>query len=76
MQIDPTCYLAERSDSCLIYDATQCTELEHLKLINFMGFTSPEGEISLAKRIIQLAKGKPPKIKTSDGSYLDAMFMP
>ncbi|XP_061372273.1 F-box protein At2g39490-like [Gastrolobium bilobum] len=72
--IDPKSYLAPRSNSCLI-QATKYTELEHLKLIKFMGFTSPEDEISMAKQLIQLVKGKPPKIETSKGSCLDVVFM-
>ncbi|KAK7273064.1 hypothetical protein RIF29_14110 [Crotalaria pallida] len=75
--IDPKRYSAERSNSSSMYTNTkQFTNLDHLKVISLMRFTSRVGEISLAKKIIQLAKGKPPKIKTSDGSYLDALFMP
>ena len=36
-----------------------------------MGFTSRKDEISLAKCLINLIKGKLPKINTSDGSCLD-----
>ncbi|KAK7340853.1 hypothetical protein VNO77_21568 [Canavalia gladiata] len=72
--IDPKCYSAERSNSCFMQD-TKYTELEHLKLIKFMGFTNRNDEIKLAKCLIHLIKGQPPKIKTSDGSCLDAMFM-
>ena len=74
MQIDPKSYLSPRSNSCLM-QATKYTELEHLKLIKFMGFRSRVDEISLAKNLIQLVKGKPPKIETSDGSCLDVVFM-
>ncbi|TKY64905.1 F-box protein [Spatholobus suberectus] len=72
--IDPESYSAGRSNSCLM-KGTKCTELEHLKLIKFMGFTSRKDEISLAKCLIHLIKGKPPKIKSSDGSCLDAVFV-
>ncbi|KAJ1443129.1 F-box-like domain superfamily [Sesbania bispinosa] len=72
--IDPESYSSGRSNSCLM-QATKCTELEHLKVIRFIGFTSRKDEISLAKCLIHLIKGKPPKINTSDGSCLDADFM-
>lgn len=74
MQIDPESYSAPRFDSGLM-KATKYTELEHLKLIKFMGFTNQMDEISVAKNLIQLVKGKPPKIETSNGSYLDVLFM-
>ncbi|XP_020231979.1 F-box protein At2g39490 [Cajanus cajan] len=72
--IDPESYSAGRSNSCSM-KGTKCTELENLKLIKFMGFTSRKDEISLAKCLIHLIKGKPPNIKSSDGSCLDAMFV-
>uniref|UniRef100_A0A0R0KUK1 F-box domain-containing protein n=1 Tax=Glycine max TaxID=3847 RepID=A0A0R0KUK1_SOYBN len=72
--IDPESYSAGGSNSCLM-KGTKCTELEHLKLIKFMGFSSRKDEISLAKCLIHLIKGKPPKIKTSDGNCLDAVFV-
>ncbi|KAJ1435515.1 Leucine-rich repeat domain superfamily [Sesbania bispinosa] len=72
--IDPESYSSGRFNSCLM-QATKCTELEHLKVIRFIGFTSRKDEISLAKCLIHLMKGKPPKINTSDGSCLDADFM-
>ncbi|KAL2329623.1 hypothetical protein Fmac_017204 [Flemingia macrophylla] len=72
--IDRESYSAGGSNSCLM-KVTKSTELEHLKLIKFMGFTSRTDEISIAKCLIQLIKGKPRKIKSSDGSCLDAMFM-
>ena len=65
-------YSAPRSNSCL-KQATKYTELQHLKLIKFRGFTSRVDEISVAKRLIGLVKGKTPKIETSDGSCLVAM---
>ena len=40
-----------------------------------MGFTSREDEILMAKKLTQLVKGKHPKIKASDGSCLDAVFL-
>ncbi|CAL5191464.1 unnamed protein product [Lathyrus oleraceus] len=40
-----------------------------------MGFTCRKDEISLAKCLIQLIKGKVPKINTSDGSCLDLEFI-
>ncbi|RDX59310.1 F-box protein, partial [Mucuna pruriens] len=73
-EIDPESYSAGGSNSCLM-KGTKCTELEHLKLIKFMGFTCRKDEISLAKSLIHLIKGKPPKIKTSDGNCLDAVFV-
>lgn len=70
--IDPESYSAKGSNSCLMKE-TKCTELEHLKLIKFMGFPCQKDEISLAKCLIHLIKGNPPKIKTSDGNCLDAL---
>ncbi|OIW06827.1 hypothetical protein TanjilG_03722 [Lupinus angustifolius] len=70
LEIDPISYSTPRSKSCLI-QAVKYTELEHLKLIKFIGFTSQVNEISVAKSVIQLVKGKPPRIETSDGSCLD-----
>lgn len=72
MQIDPESYSAEGTNSCLMKE-TKCTELQHLKLIKFMGFPSPKDEISLAKGLIHLINGNPPKIKSSDGNFLDAI---
>ncbi|KAG4922897.1 hypothetical protein JHK82_051876 [Glycine max] len=71
---DPESYLAGGSNSYVV-KGTKCTGMEHLKLIKFMGFSSRRDEISLAKCLIHLIKGKPPKIKTSDGNSLDAMFV-
>ncbi|KAL5167593.1 F-box protein [Glycine soja] len=71
---DPESYLAGGSNSCVV-KGTKCTGMEHLKVIKFMGFSSRRDEISLAKCLIHLIKGKPPKIKTSDGNCLDAMFV-
>lgn len=73
MQIDPKCYPAPWSNSGLM-QATKNTELKHLKLIKFMGFTNPMDEILVAKKLIELVKGKPPKIEISDGKYLDVVF--
>ncbi|KAE9589281.1 hypothetical protein Lal_00000511 [Lupinus albus] len=70
LEIDPICYSDPSSKSCLI-QAIKYTELEHLKLIKFIGFTSQVKEISVAKSVIQLVKGKPPRIETSDGSCMD-----
>jgi len=71
MQIDPESYSSEGTNSCLMKE-TKCTELQHLKLIKFIGFPCPKDEISLAKGLIHMIKGKPPKINTSDGNFLDA----
>ncbi|KAH1200326.1 F-box protein [Glycine max] len=71
---DPESYLAGGSNSCVV-KGTKCTGMEHLKVIKFMGFSSRRDEISLAKCLIHMIKGKPPKIKTSDGNCLDAMFV-
>lgn len=71
LQVDPESYLAGRSINSCLMQAIKCTELEHLKLIKFKGFTSRKDEISLAKSLVHLIKGKPPKINTSDGSCLD-----
>ncbi|CAI8601601.1 unnamed protein product [Vicia faba] len=70
VMIDPKSYSAPRFNSSLT-EATEYSELEQLKLIKLMGFTNPMNEISVAKKLIQLVKGKPPKIETSCGSYLD-----
>ncbi|KAK7343280.1 hypothetical protein VNO77_11903 [Canavalia gladiata] len=72
--IDPNSYFAPRSNSCLT-QATKYTKLEHLKLIKFLGFTNRVDEISVANNLIELIKGKPPKIETSDGSCLDVVFV-
>lgn len=74
VQNDPESYLAGGSNSCVV-KGTKCTGMEHLKVIKFMGFSSRRDEISLAKCLIHMIKGKPPKIKTSDGNCLDAMFV-
>ena len=74
MQTDPESYSIRRSNSCLM-QAAKCTKLEHLKLIKFTSFTSRENEISMAEKLTQLVKGKPPNIKASDGSCLNAVFM-
>lgn len=74
VQIDDESYSAGRSNSFLM-QATKCTKLEHLKVIKFMGFTCRKDEISLAKCLIQLIKGKVPKINASDGSCLDLEFI-
>ena len=74
MQIDPKSYLARCSNSWLM-QATNCTKLEHLKLIMFTGFTSRVDEITMAKYLIQLVKGKPLNIEASDGSCLNAVLM-
>ena len=74
MQNDPESYLAGGSNSYVV-KGTKCTGMEHLKVIKFMGFSSRRDEISLAKCLIHLIKGKPPKIKTSDGNCLDAVFV-
>ncbi|BAT83073.1 hypothetical protein LR48_Vigan07g094000 [Vigna angularis] len=70
--IDPESYSAEGTNSCIMKE-TKCTELQHLKLIKFIGFPCPKDEISLAKGLIRLIKGNPPKIKSSDGNFLDAI---
>lgn len=70
VMIDPKSYSAPRSKSCLM-QVTKYTELEHLKLIKFMGFTSRVDEISMAKSLIQLVRGRPPKIETC----LDVVFV-
>ncbi|QCE12857.1 hypothetical protein DEO72_LG10g4107 [Vigna unguiculata] len=70
--IDPESYSSEGTNSCLMKE-TKCTELQHLKLIKFIGFPCPKDEISLAKGLIHMIKGKPPKINTSDGNFLDAV---
>ncbi|XP_047170622.1 F-box protein At2g39490-like [Vigna umbellata] len=70
--IDPESYSAEGTNSCIMKE-TKCTELQHLKLIKFMGFPCPKDEISLAKGLIHLIKGNPPKIKSSNGNFLDAI---
>jgi len=74
MQIDRNSYSAPQSNLGLI-QATKYTELEQLKLVKFKGFTNPMAEISVAKKLIQLVKGKPPKIETSSGSNLDVAIM-
>lgn len=74
MQINDESYSGGRSSS-LLMQATKCTKLEHLKVIKFKGFTCRKDEISLAKCLIQLIKGKVPKINTSDGSCLDFDFI-
>lgn len=38
-----------------------------------MGFTKKEDEISMVKNLLQLVKGKPPRIEASDGSYLQIL---
>ncbi|RHN44748.1 putative F-box domain, leucine-rich repeat domain, L domain-containing protein [Medicago truncatula] len=68
--IDAKSYSTGRSVSWFM-QATKCTKLEHVNLIKFMGFTSRKDEISLAKCLIHLIKGKLPKINISDGSCLD-----
>ncbi|WJX21657.1 hypothetical protein P8452_11058 [Trifolium repens] len=73
--IDPKSYYVPRSNSGLMQAIKYTKILEQLKLIKFIGFTNPKDEISVAKNLIQLVKGKPPKIETSCGSYLDVMFM-
>ncbi|KAE9615680.1 putative F-box domain, leucine-rich repeat domain, L domain-containing protein [Lupinus albus] len=55
LTIDPKSYIAKRSNSCFMF-ATECTKLEHLKVINFMGLKNGVSETPLAKKIIQLAK--------------------
>jgi hypothetical protein len=75
MQIDPKSYYVPRSNSGLMQAIKYTKILEQLKLIKFIGFTNPKDEISVAKNLILLVKGKPPKIETSCGSYLDVMFM-
>ncbi|XP_027366420.1 F-box protein At2g39490 isoform X2 [Abrus precatorius] len=72
--IDPKSYLAPGSNTCLT-QATEYTKLEHLKLIKLMGFTNRVDEICVAKNLIELVKGKPPKIETSDGNCLDLLFV-
>lgn len=72
--IDRNSYSAPQSNLGSI-QATKYTELEHLKLVKFKGFTNPIAEISVAKILIQLVKGKPPKIETSSGSNLDVAIM-
>ncbi|CAK8540993.1 unnamed protein product [Lathyrus sativus] len=72
--IDDESYSAGRSNSFSM-QATKCTKLEHLKVIKFKGFTCRKDEISLAKCLVQLIKGKVPKINTSDGSCLDLEFV-
>ncbi|TKY50652.1 F-box protein [Spatholobus suberectus] len=71
---DPTCYSAPRSNSCLT-QATKYTKLEHLKRIKLMGFTNRVDELLVAKYLIELVKGEPPKIETSDGSCLGVVFV-
>lgn len=72
--IDRSSYSAPQSNLGSI-QATKYSELEHLKLVKFKGFTNPIAEISVAKKLIQLVKGKPPKIETSSGSNLDVAIM-
>lgn len=72
--IDRNSYSAPQSNLGSI-QATKYSELEHLKLVKFKGFTNPIAEISVAKKLIQLVKGKPPKIETSSGSNLDVAIM-
>lgn len=74
VMIDRNSYSAPQSNLGSI-QATKYTELEHLKLIKFMGFTNPMAEISVAKKLIQLVKGKLPKIEMSSGSDLDVTIM-
>jgi len=74
VQIDPNSYLAPWSNS-FVTQATKYTKLEHLKRIKLMGFTNGVDEISMAKELSELVKGKPPKIETSDGSCLDIVFV-
>ncbi|XP_020210608.1 F-box protein At2g39490 isoform X1 [Cajanus cajan] len=71
---DPTCYSAPGSISCLT-QSTKNRKLEHVKRITFMGFTKRVDEISVAKELIELVKGEPPKIETSDGNWLDVVFV-
>ncbi|CAK8574317.1 unnamed protein product [Lathyrus sativus] len=68
VMIDSTSYSAPRSNSGLMQEI-KYIELEQLNLIKLMGFTNPIDEISMAKKLIRLIKGKPPKIETSGGSY-------
>lgn len=72
MQIDSKSYSAPRSNSGLMQE-TKDIELKQLKLIKLIGFTNSMDEISVAKKLIELVKGEPPKIETSCGSYLDVM---
>ncbi|KAK7295685.1 hypothetical protein RJT34_18596 [Clitoria ternatea] len=71
--IDPTCYYSSgRCNSCLMQES-KCTELGPLKVIELMGFASQKDEISLAKCLVNLIKGNPPKIKASNGNCLDVV---
>ncbi|KAI4348118.1 hypothetical protein L6164_008877 [Bauhinia variegata] len=72
MQIDRESYCCQNLNPCLD-QVTKYEGLEHLKLIKFMGFTSKEDEISMAKDLIQLVKGKLPRIETSDGACLQCL---
>ncbi|KAG5005518.1 hypothetical protein AAZX31_10G275500 [Glycine max] len=73
---DSTSYSAPRSNSyCLTQETEYSTKLEHLKRIKFMGFTNRVDEISVAKKLIELVKGEPPKIETSDESCLNVVIV-
>ncbi|KAL5066745.1 hypothetical protein RYX36_017632 [Vicia faba] len=72
VMIDPKCYSAPKSNSGSMKE-TKYIELKQLNLIKLMGFTNSMNEIAVAKKLIELAKGKLPKIETSCGSYLDVM---
>ncbi|XP_028183508.1 F-box protein At2g39490-like isoform X2 [Glycine soja] len=73
---DSTSYSAPRSNSyCLTQETKYSTKLEHLKRIKFMGFTNRVDEISVAKKLIELVKGEPPKIETSDESCLNVVIV-
>ncbi|KAF7820477.1 F-box protein [Senna tora] len=65
--VDPESY---STPSLFLNQASKYTELENLKLIKLMGFTRQEDEVSMARDLIQVVKGKPPRIEASDGSFL------
>ncbi|KAL2323908.1 hypothetical protein Fmac_022966 [Flemingia macrophylla] len=70
MTTDPTCYSEPGSISSLS-QSTKHRKLEHLKRIKFTGYANRVDEISVVKKLIELVKGEPPKIETSEGNWLD-----